>query len=97
MSNATDSLVMRMYEVGSAKPSFRKAVMDKLNDWFGGDEKYTRQMSWYDNGTAYVTVSTLRNNEFGEFTTTLYFFRLFEIGGKMELSQDRKVEIETEV
>lgn len=89
----------KIHGLGRATPEFRQKVQDKLNDWFGAEDKYESLMQWYDEGTAYVCVRsktpTSTDWDTGEpksYRSITYFFRLFEIGGKMEISQDRKIE-----
>lgn len=69
-------------------PEFQEAVQRKLNDWFGGWSRYELLFQWFDNGNAYVCVRTWR-----EESVDIYFLRLWEMNGIIELSQDRKIEI----
>lgn len=82
--------------LGSTTPEFRQKVEDKLNDWFGGTKvipTYTILFQWFDDTIAYVCVRTKATKGRDEDSVTcLYFLRLFEVGGKLVLSQDRKIE-----
>jgi hypothetical protein len=82
---------------GRAPLAFRNNVNAKLDEWFG-EEKYEVLFAWFDEGNAYIcaqtklpTGSDWDTKEITNWVKTIYFLTLFEIGGKMELSQDRKI------
>jgi hypothetical protein len=76
-------------ECGFATEEFRDKIKNKLNEWFGGEDKYTILFIWYEGKSAYVSAMfTVRDHEI-----ILYFLRLWDMFGKIEISQDRKLEL----
>lgn len=76
--------------LGIATPEFKETAKAKLNEWFGGEDQYEILFQWFDNNVTYVCV---RYNLRAAGDKELCFFRLFTIGNKMVISQDRKMEI----
>ena len=81
---------------------FRAKVRARVDEWFGGEDKYKFLYQWCDNDnvTAYVIAKTelaiatdWDTKKPCDWATRLHFLRLFEIGDKMQLSQDKTVEL----
>lgn len=73
---------------GSTNKEFREKAKSKLDEWFGGEDKYEIMFTWFDKDIAYVTVRTEQAAGYN-WIETFYFFRLFEMNGIMEISQDK--------
>ena len=74
---------------GRCSPEFRDKVEKKINDWFGGKDKYSILYQWFDQDTSNNVILTEDNNH----DKTLYFIRIFSIrreDGSVEISQDGK-------
>ena len=74
---------------GRATLEFRNKVKEKLDDWFGGSDKYKIMYQWFDQDTSNnVILKECSGN-----IKNLYFLRIFSIGDRIEISQDGKEEI----
>lgn len=73
---------------GFSKKEFKDKTSTKLEEWFGGKDKFEIMFQWFDDDVSYVCAKT--EGAMGtEWTNTLYFLRLFEIGGNVQISQDK--------
>lgn len=77
---------------GIATEKFQIDVKTKLDEWFGGDEKYDILLIWYRDECAMATCKT-STPRYGRNEIVIYWLRLFEIGGIMNISQDHKEEV----
>ena len=75
---------------GNTNKDFRDKAKAKLDEWFGGEDKYEIMFIWFDKDIAYVTART-ENAQGYNWAETFYFFRLFEMNGIMEISQDKRL------
>jgi hypothetical protein len=69
------------------KKEFERQALAKLNEWFENGPKEILHF-WFDEGIMYAVVTTREH-----FRDHIYFFRVFTIGKRIEISQDKKVEL----
>lgn len=88
---------------GRMNQELRRKFLDKLDDWFGGSDKYKIVFAWLDSdamsGEAHIVAETKLpcgsdwdTKEVSEWVTQTFFLTLFTIGDRIEISQDKKIE-----